>query len=62
MLQTEHGKLKKDIETILQECGILDFVDDDYTFICEMIDDPKDLEQPVSNTTFNNVDNTERMH
>ena len=50
MIQAENGKLKNKIRRILEECGIPDFDDNDYTFICEMIDDPKDLDLPVRKT------------
>ncbi|XP_060585629.1 deoxynucleoside triphosphate triphosphohydrolase SAMHD1-like [Ruditapes philippinarum] len=39
MLSSENGKLKKDIQELCP------FIEDDFTFICEMIDDPKDIEK-----------------
>ncbi|XP_060569550.1 deoxynucleoside triphosphate triphosphohydrolase SAMHD1-like isoform X2 [Ruditapes philippinarum] len=45
MLSSENGQLKKDIQEILTGCGLSRFDEQDFTFICEMIDDPKDIEK-----------------
>jgi hypothetical protein len=50
MLEGNDEELKKDIQKILGECNIPDFQtfeEDDFTFIKEMIDVPKNIEQRV---------------
>ena len=48
MLKCDDGRLEKDIQEILEECGLDKLTDDDFRFIKEMIDDPKDIETGVS--------------
>ncbi|XP_060569551.1 deoxynucleoside triphosphate triphosphohydrolase SAMHD1-like [Ruditapes philippinarum] len=44
MLKSENEKLKNDIKRRVEECGLRRFEEQDFTFILEMIDDPKDIE------------------
>jgi hypothetical protein len=53
MLSSDNEQLKKDIQDILTGCGLSRFEEQDFTFICEMIDDPKDIEKHVRNTALN---------
>ncbi|XP_060585344.1 deoxynucleoside triphosphate triphosphohydrolase SAMHD1-like [Ruditapes philippinarum] len=39
--------LKEDIQKILQKCEKLTFEENDFTFICEMIDDPKTIDAEI---------------
>ena len=57
MLTTiQDGKtLKEDIGVILKACGMKAFNGNDYKFICEMIGDPEDVEQTVSNAMLSFV-------
>jgi hypothetical protein len=50
MLSSEDGQLKNDIQEILTGCGLSRFEEQDFTFICEMIDDPENIEKKVRNT------------
>ncbi|XP_060583966.1 deoxynucleoside triphosphate triphosphohydrolase SAMHD1-like [Ruditapes philippinarum] len=47
MLSSEDGQLKNDIQEILTGCGLSRFEEQDFTFICEMIDDPENIEKEV---------------
>lgn len=51
MLNDNGGKVKDDIQKIISECKIPnfeEFTDDDFLFIKEMIDKPRDLQEEVS--------------
>jgi uncharacterized protein Yka (UPF0111/DUF47 family) len=47
MLSTNNGQLKKNINKELKECDQKPFQEQDFTFICEMIDDPIDIGKHV---------------
>jgi hypothetical protein len=50
ILEKNNGEIKDKIQTIIGACNIPDFeefTEDDFTFIKEMIDVPKDLERGV---------------
>jgi hypothetical protein len=47
MLSTNDEQLKKDINKELEECKLPPFQEQDFTFICEMIDDPIDIGKHV---------------
>ncbi|XP_045193987.2 deoxynucleoside triphosphate triphosphohydrolase SAMHD1-like [Mercenaria mercenaria] len=44
MLDNNNGEVKKDIQKILADCKLQKFEEEDFTFIKEMIDDPKNME------------------
>ena len=52
MLQFDDKTLEKDIQKILTECGLPEFTDNDFLFIKEMIDEPKDIKTDVSKWTL----------
>ena len=50
MLDKNNGEFKKEIQDCIKECNIEDFkefTEDDFTFIKEIIDLPKDIEHGV---------------
>jgi hypothetical protein len=51
MLECGNGKpLKDEIQNILENCQFPRFEENDFEFIKEMIDDPKDISTGVSKT------------
>lgn len=51
ILEDDRGKVKNDIQSIIRACQIPDFeefTEQDFLFIKEMIDKPKDIDREVS--------------